>query len=266
MSRTREHDGYESIADLYDEVGPYRDRPDIAFYVEAAVSAHGSVLEVGCGTGRVLIPSARAGAKVVGLDASASMLAVCRAKLKKESEAIQSAVQLVQADMRHFALSRRFALATLPFRPFQHLMTAEDQLSCLGTVRQHLSDGGRIILDVFNPSLDALVNRPEGEEFGTEPEFTMPGGRKVVRTHKLVAHDRFNQITQVELIYYITHPDGREERVVDGFTMRYYFRFELEHLLARSGFEIEEVYGGFDRSTYGSQYPGELIFVARRAR
>jgi SAM-dependent methyltransferase len=264
MNRTKGRDGYEFIADLYDEVGPYRERPDIAFYVEAAANARGPVLEVGCGTGRVLIPSARAGASMIGLDLSEPMLAVCRAKLRKESEAVRSAVQLVQADMREFALSRTFALATVPFRPFQHLMTLEDQLSCLETIRRHLIDGGHLILDVFNPSLDALVNRPEGSEFGDEPEFTMSDGRRVVRTHKIVAHDRVNQVNHIELIYYITHPDGRVERVVDAFAMRYFFKFEMEHLLARSGFEVEQVFGGFDRSAYGSQYPGELIFVARK--
>jgi len=264
MSRTTGRDGYAQIADLYDEVGPYRKRPDIAFYVEAAANAGGPVLEVGCGTGRVLIPSARAGAGMVGLDVSAAMLAICRRKLQKESEAVQSAVQLVQADMRQFALSRRFALATLPFRPFQHLMTIEDQLSCLSSIRTHLVDGGQIILDVFNPSLDALVNRSAGQEFGAEPEFTMSDGRRVVRTHKIVAHDRINQVNHIELIYYITDPEGREERLVDAFTMRYFFRYEMEHLLARSGFQVEQVFGGFDRSPYGSQYPGELIFLARK--
>ena len=264
MSRASDRDGYAGIADLYDDVAPYRERPDIDFYVEAARAAGGPVLEVGCGSGRVLIPSARAGARMVGIDMSTAMLTVCRAKLQREREAVRSAVQLVQADMRAFALSRRFALVTVPFRPFQHLMTVNDQVACLETIRDHLVEGGRIILDVFNPSLDALVNRPGAGEFGDEPAFTMPDGRQVVRTHKIVAHDRFNQVNHIELIYSITHPNGDEERVVDAFTMRYFFRFELEHLLARCGFEVEQVYGGFDRSLYGSQYPGDLIFIARR--
>ena len=72
----------------------------------------------------------------------------------------------------------------------------------------------------------------------------------------------------VELIYYVTHPDGRQERLVHSFPMRYLFRFEAEHLLARCGFEVEALYADYDKSPYGSQYPGELIFVAvkRRAR
>jgi hypothetical protein len=68
----------------------------------------------------------------------------------------------------------------------------------------------------------------------------------------------------VELIYRVTYPDGREERLVQRFTMRYLFRFEAEHLLARSGFEVENVYADFDKSPYGSKHPGDLVFVTRK--
>ncbi|HJR33478.1 MAG TPA: hypothetical protein VJ817_00905, partial [Gemmatimonadales bacterium] len=66
------------------------------------------------------------------------------------------------------------------------------------------------------------------------------------------------------LIYQVTHPGGRTERLVHGFTMRYLFRYEAEHLLVRAGFEIAALYGGYDRSRFGVTYPGELIFVARK--
>ena len=92
----------------------------------------------------------------------------------------------------------------------------------------------------------------------------MPDGRRVVRTHRITAHGRFAQVNHVELIYRITYPDGRDERVVDAFTMRYFFRYEIKHLLARAGFEVEAVNSSFDGSPYGSQYPGELVFTARR--
>jgi SAM-dependent methyltransferase len=258
------YDEYAFIADLYDYVGPYRARGDVRFFVEAARAAGSPVLEVGCGTGRILIPTARAGVDIVGLDLSSQMLDVCRQRLRDEPEPVQSRAQLVQADMRDFDLGRTFTLATIPFRPFQHLMTVADQLSCLESIHRHLIDGGALILDVFNPSLDALVDRPFGEEFGEEPEFSVPDGRRVTRRHRMVAHDRFNQINDVELIYYVTHPDGREERLVHAFTMRYLFRFEAEHLLARAGFQIEDLYADYDKSAYGSKYPGELLFVARK--
>ncbi|MBE0411177.1 MAG: class I SAM-dependent methyltransferase [Anaerolineales bacterium] len=211
----------------------------------------------------MLIPTARAGVKVVGLDLSAHMLDVCRQRLLSEPEDVQSRVQLVQADMRDFELSQTFQLVTIPFRPFQHLTTVDDQLACLACVHRHLDKGGKLILDFFNPSLPALTSDTVGEEVKEEPEFRMPDGRRVVRRHKVVARDYFNQINHVELIYYVTHPDGREERLVHAFPMRYLFRFEAEHLLVRSGFEVEAVYADFDKNPYGSKYPGDLIFLAK---
>jgi SAM-dependent methyltransferase len=258
-------DAYGAVADLYDWVVPYRDRPDITFYVDAAARAGGPVLEVGCGTGRLLIPTARAGVDIVGVDLSPRMLAVCREKLQREVEAVRARVQLVQADMRAFDLRRTFTLITVPFRPFQHLITVDDQRACLRTLRAHLADDGRLVLDLFNPSLDALAQEPHTEEIGDEPEFSLPDGRRVVRRHRIVAHDRFNQVNQVELIYHVTSSDGREQRLVHAFPMRYLFRFEAEHLLARCGFEVEHLYSGVDKGAYGSRYPGELIFVARKA-
>jgi SAM-dependent methyltransferase len=258
------YDQYAFVADLYDHVVPYRRRPDVPFFVDAAQESGGPVLEVGCGTGRVLIPTARAGIEIVGLDASAPMLAICRARLREEPEAIQTRAQLVQGDMRAFDLGRTFSLVTIPFRPFQHLTTVEEQLSCLASIRRHLIDSGTLVLDIFNPSLDALADQPAGEEFGSEPEFTMPDGRRVTRRHRLIAHDRFSQTTRVELVYYVSYPDGHDERLVHAFPMRYLFRFEAEHLLARAGFAVEHLYADYDRSPYGSTYPGELIFVARK--
>jgi hypothetical protein len=121
-----------------------------------------------------------------------------------------------------------------------------------------------LVFDVFNPSLEALTRNDIGEEIGEEPEFTTPDGRSVIRWHKIVSRDRFNQINHVELIYYVTHPEGREERLVHSFPMRYFFRFEIEHLLVRSGFKIEQLYADFDKSPYGSKYPGDLIFAAKK--
>jgi SAM-dependent methyltransferase len=264
MDQAQGYDEYASIAGLYDYVVPYRNRPDVAFFVEAAKAATGPVLEIGCGTGRVLIPIAQAGIEIAGLDLSPQMLQVCRERLQAEPEAVQARVQLVQADMRDFELDPHFRLATLPFRPFQHLTTVAEQLACLKSIHRHLVHGGRLILDLFNPSLEALVRDDVGQELGDEPEFTMPDGRRVIRRHKIVARDRFSQVNQVELIYDVTHPDGRQERLVHAFAMRYLFKFEAEHLLARSGFEVEQVYADFDQHPYGSTYPGELIFVAKK--
>lgn len=254
-------DAYAAIADLYDFVGPYRERADIGFFVEAAKEARGAVLELGAGTGRVLIPTARWGIDIVGLDASAAMLDVCRRRLDEEPESVRKHVTLVLGDMRQFDLGQQFALITIPFRPFQHLVTVTDQLACLACVKKHLATGGTFVLDLFNPSLDALANRPIGKEVDDTPEFVVPDGRRVRRRARIAAHDRARQVNEVELIYYVTHPDGREERLVHAFPMRYLFRYEVEHLLSRAGFAVKHVYGGYDKSPFGAD-PGELIVVA----
>jgi SAM-dependent methyltransferase len=264
MNNTETYDGYTDIAGFYDYVVPYQNRPDVHFFVEAAVQSGGPVLEVGCGTGRILIPTARAGIKITGLDLSPHMLGVCRDRLRTEPAGIRSRVRLHEGDMRAFDLSQTFNLVTLPFRPFQHLITVVDQITCLDCIYHHLNPGGRLILDIFNPWLEALARQDIGEEVAEEPEFTLPDGRIVIRRQKVASRDVFNQILYVELIYYVTHPDGHQDRLVQAFPMRYLFRFETEHLLARAGFEMEHLYADYDKSPYGSKYPGELIFVARK--
>jgi SAM-dependent methyltransferase len=190
------------------------------------------------------------------------MLAICRRKLAEESADVQSRVTLVEADMRNFQLGRQFALATLPFRPFQHLIAVDEQMACLQAIYGHLSPGGKLILDLFNPSLPFLVDESRLGEYGDEPEFIMPDGRRVVRRFRTVRRDWLAQVQDVELIYYVTHPDGRQERLVHSFPMRYLFRYEAEHLLARCGFKVEALYADYKKNPYGSTYPGDLIFVA----
>jgi SAM-dependent methyltransferase len=256
--------GYEDapwLPEMYDFVPAYAGRPDVDFYVRYATEAGGPVLELGCGTGRVLIPTAQAGCELVGLDLAQNMLARCREKLRAQPTEVRSRVRLVQGDMREFDLGRTFALITTPFRPFQHLITVEDQMACLSCVRRHLSAGGRFILDLFHPHPEKLNNPALHAEQEDTAAVVLPDGRKLRRTYRIVAFHRAEQYSDVELIYYVTNPDGRTERLVHGFPFRYLFRYEVEHLLARAGFRVAELFGGFDRSSLRDDSP-EMIFVA----
>lgn len=255
---------YPFVAEFYDDTVPYKERPDVQFFVEASKASGGKTLELGCGTGRVLIPTAQAGCEIVGLDLSPFMLSKCRAALAKQSPEVQARAKLVERDMREFGLGEQFSLVTMPFRPFQHLQTVEEQLSCLHAVHKHLEPGGKLILDLFNPSFKMISSDFTEQEFGDEPEFTMADGRVVLRRMRLPHKDVFKQVNDAEIIYYVTHPSGKKERLVHKFKMRYLFRWEAEHLLARCGFEVEHLYAGYDKSEFGSKDPGELIFVARK--
>jgi hypothetical protein len=193
------------------------------------------------------------------------MLAVCRERLLGEPDEVRARARVVEADMRCFDLGQRFRLAMIPFRSFQYLLTVEDQLTCLEAVRRHLEDDGLLILDIFNPSLEALSG-PTGQECDDGPEFSAADGRRVACRYRVVARDRHHQVNRIELIYDVAYPDGRTERLVHAFSMRYLFRFEVEHLLVRAGFEVADLYADYDRAPYGSKNPGELVFVARRTR
>jgi len=258
-------DQYQEAAGFYDHVGSHKNRRDVQFFVDQALEAGSPVLEIGCGTGRVLVPTAKVGIEIWGLDASAAMLAECNRTLAAETPEVRSRVRLQEGDMRNFDLEEKFRLVTLPFRPFQHLLTIEDQLACLSTIHRHLEPGGKLILDLFNPSLRFLTDDSTlGRERNIEPEFLMPDGRKVRRSDRIVKRDLFKQIQDVELIYNVIHPDGREERHVHAFPMRYFFPYEAEHLLARAGFKIESLFSDYEQHPYGSTYPGELIFIATK--
>ena len=222
------------------------------------------MLELGCGTGRVLIPTARAEVSITGLDLSERMLEICRQKLAQEAPEVQARVELVHGDIRSFDLGRPFKLTTIPFRPFQHLLTVEEQLACLSCVHRHLEPSGRFVIEAFNPNLKRLLDSGSGQEEVEEPSFLMPDGRRVVRTTRNASVDLRRQVIDAEITYYVTHPDGKQESHVHAFPFRYLFRYELEHLLARAGFQVEALYGDFDRSPYGAKEPGELIFVARK--
>lgn len=256
---------YSLSAEFYDFISDYRVRPDVSFFVESATRSEGAVLELGCGTGRVLIPTARSGKKVVGLDGSRSMLQVCQQKLQREPVDVQANVELVHGDLRTFELSRQFGCILIPFRPFQHLNEVEEQLACLGAIHRHLVDDGRLVFDVFNPSLTSLTRDNIGVEESHSEDFSLPDGSRVVLTEKTVARDLIKQILSIEFAFHVTGTDGHTRRLVQPFQMRYFFRYELEHLLHRAGFVIESLFGDYERHPFDHDHDRDFVIVAKKA-
>ena len=259
-------DGYdeiETIGELYDHVTLYRDRPDVDFYVEEARSIGGKVLELGTGTGRVLIPIARLGMEITGVDSSTKMLARCRARLAEEPAEVRARAKLVQADMRELDLGERFSIALIPFRPFQHLIAVSDQIAALQGIHRHLEPGGRLVFDVFNPHVRSLLEDRSDEREDT-PEVGLPDDCSFRRTAGVAAVHMVDQYSEVELIYYVRGADGATQRLVHGFLMRWYWRYELEHLLERCGFCVKAEFGDYNRSPLTDESP-EMIFEAERA-
>ena len=253
---------YDSfIADYYDESPVVKGRlQDVAFYRDAAREFGDPVLELGCGTGRITMALAQAGKRVTGLDLSERMLERAVKKRAALFPEERERVHLVQGDMAQFDLGEKFRLIIIPFRPLQHLMEVKQQMDCLECVRKHLAPGGRLVLDVFQTDAERMHDPVHMREM-LVTEYNTADGRRVRITERVAAFHRAEQINDVEMIFSVVHPGGRQERMVFAWPLRYFFRYEVEHLLARCGFQVAAEYGNFDRTPIQNDSP-EMIFVA----
>ena len=239
---------------------------DVQFYVEEAQRAGSPVLELGCGTGRILIPVAQAGVAITGLDLSVPMLDIARRKVAALDADTQDRIELVEGDMRRFSLGRRFELAMIPFRAFLHLLTPEDERLALECIREHLTDGGLLILNIFDPRLDIIAahSGPFGTALKKVSEFIHPE-----TGHRFVVWDtrEYDAERQVISQYFVHEELDDEGRVISKtyapLTLRYVYRYEMQHLLELCGYKIEALYGDFRRGLF--RYGGEQIWVARKA-
>jgi SAM-dependent methyltransferase len=234
---------------------------DIEFYLNLARQCGSPILELACGTGRLLVPLLEAGCEVCGIDISENMLALCQRKLVERH--LNERAQLFLAGMAGFDLPcKDFVLAFVALRSFMHLLTQADQLACLQSARRHLQPGGLFVLSIIAPDVERLARGPS-EIFTVRQEFALPNGHHVVRKERLVDHDVVQQVRKFEFKFEEFDAAGAlvRERLVPLHT-RYTFRFELQLLLERAELELIEVYRDYEKNPYDGT--GELIAVARR--
>ena len=202
-----------------------------------------------CGTGRVLLEIAKQGIACAGVDLSPGMLARLRAKGAPPS------LRLVQAPMQRFDLgSDRFALIYSAFRGFQHLYTVEDQLACLACVRRHLAPGGAFAFDVFNPRLDADGCEPRSPRRWACASASM--ARRSCATSASSATPG-RSCSGSGCATSASGPAASSTSEEVEFQMRWFYRYEVEHLLARAGFRDVAVYGDFAKQPFGADSPDD---------
>jgi SAM-dependent methyltransferase len=262
-------DPYEAVPDLgtlYDAVPLYAARNDVAYYTALARESSGAVLEVGCGTGRVLLPMARATTQqVTGIDGSPAMLKRCADKLTRETSSVRDRVALQIADITQLSTAGEYGLIVAPFRVMQHLTTVDAQLDFLRSVARLLAPAGQFVFDVFNPKFSLLLMDRSSESEDVAPT-TLADGRVLSRSARIVRVRWLEQLSETELIYYVSERAGDvPRRLVQAFDMRWYLRWELEHLLARAGLEVVTIHGDFDEAPLTDDAP-EMVVECRHAR
>lgn len=235
---------------------------DVAFYVEEARQSRTPVLELGCGTGRMLVPLVEAGIDVVGLEISPLMLDVARQKVAQLSPETQARATLIAGDMRDFALAQRFDRIIIPFRAFNHLPTVADQRRALACIHAHLTPGGCLVFDLLNPQHD---ESRDGAERCTRAwsTYRLPGTGRTVTLRSTLTVDHATQLMTDERTY-----DDRDEQghlvthTLTSIAWRSIYRYEMEHLLELCGFQVLALYGDFQRGPFTQE--GEQIWVCRK--
>ncbi len=248
-------------AELYDLTVPDWEG-EIDFYRELAREAKAkgqSILEVGCGTGRVTLQLAQEGAKIVGTDLDDEMLEVARSKSVD--------IRWEQGDMRTLDLGETFGLIILPGDAFQFMCTPEDQVKALETFKRHLEPGGVLVLHLDHQSVDWLGDLLGnlGGKFEQVKDVIQPRTGHIIRKANSWTYE---QSTQTAIVITRWEEIGKDGAVLQTWerspmSLHCVFRFEMEHLLARTGFENRTVYGNFFKGELKDD-SSDMIWIARK--
>ena len=229
---------YDAIARLYD-AWSRSVTEDIAFYVEEARAAGEPVVELGVGTGRVAIPIAESGIRVIGVDSSAGMLDVCRRRAERAG--VSELLDLRVGDLARPPVTERVQLVVSPFRAFLHLDSDQARLDALAAVRELLVPGGRFVFDVFTPSTED-IEATNGVWLEREPSIWERADWDEERSVLTLSVRGESGETTMRLAWI---PPER-----------------WRTLLEETGFEVVGCYGWFDRTPYAG---GEdTIWISRR--
>lgn len=252
------------VARIYD--GEHAgDDSDITWALTLATG--GDVVDLGCGTGRLTLPLARAGCRVLSLDRSAPMLVRLRQKLAAEPAAVRARVTVLQGDLTGWEPpvgQRPSKLALLGFNTFGALLNANEQLRCLAAARAHLADGGALALATAAVTARLLL-LPEGfeQEVYRRVAPELGPGVELMRRDVHRWTDETLQLRRLAVIYDLVEPDGGRRREQFEYAARYTGRWELEHLLHRAGFGDVQAAGDYAGGPYRAE--GGLLVITASA-
>jgi SAM-dependent methyltransferase len=224
---------------------------DIPFYQQLVPSPNSSILELGCGTGRVTLSLVPYCQYIQGIDLSPAMISICREKLLK-ADIPQTKAQVMEGDITDFDLNRTFDLIIAPFRVFQNLETDQEVHGLFRCIRKHLSQGGTCILNVFRPFFEPedLKQQWVTKDENLSWEVTVEGGRLACYDRR-VKMDAEKLILYPELIYRRYEGETLVDESVLKILMRCYYPDTFEKLIVKHGFAILNHWGGYEGEIYG---------------
>ncbi len=255
----REH--YED-AELYDYEYRRR-RADVNFYRNLAKDRLGiggkrRILELGAGSGRVTIPLARDGHRVVALDQSPAMLAKLRQRVAALPEAARGRVEVVKGDLCTFTVAGKFDLVIAAFNVFEHLYTRGEVDACLRRVLAHLAPGGALAFDVQLPDMAWLMRDPVKRWARTR--FTDPATGRATLYSTNHDYDPVSQIALIRIFYDPVDGPPGSGRVVQ-LSQRKFFPAELEALVAHAGLVVSERFGDFFGGPLGPGSESQIVIA-----
>jgi SAM-dependent methyltransferase len=257
-------DSYRVTAKHYD--GAYaakQDLVDLPFYLELVAQSSGPILEIACGTGRVLLPIARKGIEIHGVDNSLPMLEILKNHLKGEPNHVRQKVTLTEGDMRDFRLAAKFPLVIIPFRPMQHMYTVEDQVSALITAAWHLTAAGILAFDVFYPKFE-MINAKIGEAVPEmEWRSTFDPATIVRRYFRKESVDKIAQVFSFTFIYRTFRAGELILEETEDCKLSYFTYPHLRALFLLAGLEPVAEYGSFSHGPLDNSSE-QMIFLLRR--
>jgi SAM-dependent methyltransferase len=223
------------------------------------------IIELGCGTGRLLVPLARDGHDVLGIDVAPTMLARAAERIARLPRRARGRARLLRADMRSLPLAStlRVPLIVCPFNAFQHLYTQVDVAACLAEVRAHLPPTGRFAFDVLQPDLRWLTRSPEKRWARTRFKHPVTGVELEYTTNQ--TYEPISQIAHIRIYYErLDSPDGDRHLQVVRLAHRQFFPAELEALLWSNGFAIETRWGGFSGEPLEGHSESQVLLCTPR--
>jgi SAM-dependent methyltransferase len=255
-------ESYAVTAKHYDAAYAMKqDLVDLPFYLDLAQASGGPVLEIACGTGRVLLPIAREGIAIDGVDNSLPMLRVLKSHIENEPAGIRRRITLHQGDMRYFRLREKFPLVIIPFRPLQHMYTLPDQLKALTTSAFHLQKNGILAFDVFYPKME-LLSSGIGQET-VDLEWQANSNSVVRRYFRKDSVDKINQVFMFTFIFRTYHGDTLVHEESEPFKLSYYTYPHLKALFRLARLEPIAEYGSFAKTPLDNSAE-QMIFLLKK--